>query len=156
MLRSIAVSALVIFVTVAGARSQTSTIDADHVWARETPNGAKTAAVYMTLTNKGTSDDRLVAISTSIAGKAGVHTTTTDNGIMRMRPVAALDVKPGTVTVLKPGGSHVMLMELKEPLVAGQKFTLSLTFERAGKVDVTGVVEKGDAIGSHDAHGMKM
>jgi len=156
MLRSIALAALLVLASVAGAAAQTPSIEADHVWARATPGGAKTAAIYMTLVNKGSADDRLVSVSTPIAGVAEVHATITDNGVMRMRPVEALDVTPGTPAVLKPGGYHVMLMELKGPLVTGQSFAVSLTFEKAGRIDVTATVEKAGAMGPGAMPGMKM
>ena len=155
MLKSIAIAALLIAAITTGAAAQTSPIEADRVWARATLSGARTAVVYMTLINKGHDDDRLVAVSTDLAGRADVHATRTENGVMSMRPVTALDVKPGAPTVLKPGGYHVMLMDLKEPLVAGQSFALSLTFEKAGKIDVTGIVEKADAMHSDTMPGMK-
>ena len=102
----------------------------------------------MTLINNGTANDRLVSVSTPVAGVAQLHTTTTENGVMGMRPLAALDVKPGAPTVLKPGGYHVMLMDLKGPLVVGQSFAVSVTFEKAGRIDVTAVVEKAGAMSS--------
>jgi copper(I)-binding protein len=156
MLRSIALAALLVLASVAGAVAQTPSIEADHVWARATPGGAKTGAIYMTLVNKGSADDRLVSVSTPVAGVAELHTSTTENGMMRMRPVEALDVTPGTPAVLKPGGYHVMLMELKGPLVTGQSFAVSLTFEKAGTIDVTATVEKAGAMGPGAMPGMKM
>lgn len=156
MLRSIVVAGALILASLAGAAAQAPTVEADHVWARATPGGAKTAVVYMTLVNKGTADDRLVSVSTPAAGLAEVHTTITDNGVMRMRPAGPLEVKPGASVVLKPGGYHVMLMDLKGPLVAGQSFALTLTFEKAGKLDVTAVVQKAGAMGPGTMPGMKM
>jgi copper(I)-binding protein len=128
----------------------------NQAWARATPGGAKTAALYMTLVNKGAAEDRLVSVSTPVAGKAEVHSTTTENGVMHMGPVAALGVKPGTPTVLKPGGYHVMLTDLKAPLVAGQTFTVSLTFEKAGTVEATATVQKVGAMGPGAMPGMQM
>ena len=156
MLKSIPFALALVVATVASVAAQTAPIAADHVWARASPSGAKTAAVYLTLVNKGAAEDRLVAVSTGVAGKAELHKTTTENGIASMRPVPALDVKPGTTVVFKPGGYHIMLMELKEPLVAGQSFPLSLTFEKAGKMDVTVTVEKAGAADSGSMPGMKM
>ena len=156
MLRSIVVAAAFVVMMAVGAAAQTGPIEADHVWARATPSGAKTAVVYLTLVNKGAADDRLVAVSTDVAGKADLHTTTTENGIARMRPVAALDLKPGSPTVLKPGGYHIMLTDLKRPLAVGQSFPLSLTFEKAGKIDVTVMVEKAGTTDPHAMPGMKM
>jgi periplasmic copper chaperone A len=140
------------------AMAQTSNIEVDHAWARATPGGAKTAAIYLTLVNKGTAPDRLMAAATSAAGKAEIHSTTEDNGVMRMRPVDSIEVKPGMPVTFKPGGYHVMLMDLKAPLKEGQQVPLTLTFEKAGKVDVTAAVEKAGSMGTqpHDMPGMKM
>jgi len=141
---------------VAPAAAQTTTIEVDHAWARATPAGARTAALYMTLVNKGASADRLVSVSTPVAGKAEVHNSTTENGVMQMRPAAALEVKPGTPTVLKPGGYHVMLMELKGALKEGQSFAVTLTFEKAGRIEATATVEKTGATAPGAMPGMKM
>jgi len=155
MLRSIFLAALLTVAGVATTAAQAPTVNVEHAWARATPGGAKSAALYMTLVNKG-ADDRLVSVSTPVAGKAEVHSTTTENGVMRMRPVEALDVKAGTSTTLKPGGYHVMLTDLKAPLVAGQSFAVTLTFENAGKIDVTATVEKLGAAAPGAMPGMKM
>ncbi len=136
------------------AAAQAPSVEVQHAWARATPGGARAAALYMTLVNKGATDDRLVVVSTPVAGKAEVHSTTTQSGVMRMAPVEALQVRPGTPTVLQPGGYHVMLMDLKGPLTAGQSFSFSLTFEKAGRVDATAKVEKIGAMGPADMPGM--
>lgn len=156
MLRSILLAGLLAVAGVAAATAQSPTVKVEHAWARATPGGAKAAALYMTLVNKGGADDRLVSVSTPVAANAEVHSTATENGVMRMRPVEALAVKAGTSTTLKPGGYHVMLTELKAPLVAGQSFPVTLTFENAGKIDATATVEKAGAAAPGDMPGMKM
>ncbi|MGH7122816.1 MAG: copper chaperone PCu(A)C [Stellaceae bacterium] len=156
VLRSILLVGLLALASAGTAVAQTGSVVVEQAWARATPGGAKTAALYMTLVNKGPAEDRLVSVSTPAAGKAELHSTTTENGVMHMGPVAALEVKPGTPTVLKPGGYHVMLMDLKGPLVAGQSFALTLTFEKAGKVDATATIEKVGAMGPGAMPGMKM
>lgn len=156
LLRSILFVGLFALASAGPAVAQTGSVEVEKAWARATPGGAKTAALYMTLVNKGTAEDRLVSVSTPAAGKAEVHSTTTENGVMHMRPVEALGVKPGQPTVLKPGGYHVMLMDLKGPLVAGKTFTVTLTFEKAGKIDATATVEKVGAMGPGSMPGMHM
>jgi copper(I)-binding protein len=156
MLRSTFVIGLLLLASVAPAVPQTKAIEVTQAWARATPGGAKTAALYMTLVNKGSAEDRLVSVSTPVAGKAEVHSSTTENGVMHMGPVAALAVKPGTPTILKPGGYHVMLTDLKAPLVAGQTFTVSLTFEKAGTIEATATVQKVGAMGPGAMPGMQM
>jgi hypothetical protein len=155
MPRSIWLAGLLGLAGLASAGAQTATVEVQHAWARATPGGAKTAALYMTLVDKGASNDRLVSVSTPVAAKAEVHETTTENGVMHMGPVAGLPLKPGTPTVLKPGGYHVMLLDLKHPLVAGQSFEVTLTFEKAGPVEATATVEKIGAM-APGMPGMKM
>jgi copper(I)-binding protein len=155
-LKSILLAVLLAIGAIAGAAAQSTTVEVQHPWARATPAGAKTAALYMTLVNHGPADDRLLSVTTPVAGKAEVHSTTTENGVTRMRPAGALTVAPGIPTELKPGGYHVMLMDLKAPLVAGQSVSLTLTFEKAGQVNATAAVEKAGASGPGDMPGMKM
>ena len=129
------VIALGLLVTPALAQSpDRATIEVAGAWARPTPPSAKTAAAYLTVTASG-GEDRLVGASTPVAGKAEVHETIDDNGIMKMRPAGALTVKPGTPATLKPGGLHVMMTDLKQPLSEGQTFPLTLRFEKAGAVE---------------------
>ena len=122
------------------ADTKVGAIEIEHAWARASvmANGA----VYMELENKGGAPDKLVAASTPAANKAELHTHLMENGIARMRPVEAIEVTPGSPTVLRPGGLHVMLMGLKAPLKEGDTITLTLTFEKAGKVDVTVPVQR--------------
>jgi copper(I)-binding protein len=130
------------------------TVKVDSAWARATPGGARTAAIYLRITAKG-AGDRLVGCSTPVAEKAQVHSETMANGVMEMRPVAALAVTPGTPTVLKPGGYHIMLIGLKQPLKAGDSFPLTLDFASAGKQQVSVRVEKPGAMGMEGMPGMK-
>jgi copper(I)-binding protein len=114
----------------------------DHPWARATPAGAKTGAAYMTLINNGSAGDRLLAATTPVADKIQFHSVSEDNGVSRMREMHDVAVAPGAKVAFGPGGMHVMLVGLKQPLKEGQTFPLSLTFEKAGKVDVTVSVAK--------------
>ena len=128
-------------------------------WSRPLPPVSANGAAYMTLVNKGSAADKLVAVSTPMAMKAELHTHTMEGGMMKMRRVDAIEIAPGTPSVLKPGGLHVMMMGLKEPLVEGKSYPLTLTFERAGTVEVTvRIFEPGESEGSmkHDMkHEMK-
>lgn len=111
-------------------------VEVKEPWARATAGAAATGAAYVTLTNTGTANDRLVSASTPVAGKAELHTMTMEGDVMRMRQVHGIDVNPGASVELKPGGLHIMLMELKSPLKEGEKFPLILTFEKAGSETV--------------------
>lgn len=101
-------------------------------WARATPPGAAMGVIYFRIDNGSTKSDRLLKLRTSVATGAGIHRTEIVEGIARMREVAVLHVASGEKVEFAPGGLHVMLMGLKKPLVAGQKFELELLFEVAG------------------------
>ena len=110
----------------------------DNPWSRATPAGAKVAAGYMTITNKGSAADRLIGGSTAAAGRVEVHEMAMKNGVMTMRPLTGgLPIEPGKTVTLAPGGYHMMFMDLKAPLKQGEKVPVTLEFEKAGKVNVT-------------------
>lgn len=122
-------------------------------WARASATKMmKTGAAFLTLSNHGAASDRLIAAQTPVAKKAELHTHTMTNGIMKMRQVAAIEVPPGTPTMLQPGGFHVMFMGLHAPLKFGTRFPITLIFEKAGKVEIEAVVLKPGAKGP--GHGM--
>jgi periplasmic copper chaperone A len=109
----------------------------------------------MTIKNTGTEPDRLTGATTPVAGKVEVHEMTMENGIMRMRPLASgLEIKPGQTVELKPNSFHLMLENLKEPIQQGKPFKATLTFAKAGPVDVNFAVTPigTTAAPAHDAH----
>ena len=108
------------------------------MWSRATPGGAKVAAGYFTIANNGKAADRLVSATSPVAGKVEVHEMTMANGVMTMRPLdSGLAIEPGKTVTLAPGGFHLMLMDLKQPLKEGELLAVTLQFEKAGKVDAT-------------------
>jgi copper(I)-binding protein len=113
----------------------------DHPFARATPPGARSGGVFLTIENTGTAADRLLSVSSPMAGVAELHEMRIDGGVMRMRAIPAMEVKPGDRLELKPGGDHAMLTELKQPLRVGDRFPLVLAFEKAGSVEVSVWVE---------------
>ena len=122
-------------------------------WARATPKGATVGAGYLTITNKGTEPDRLIGGSAAPASRFEVHTTVMENGVARMRQVNGLEIKPGETVELKPGGMHVMLMGLKQPLTQGQTVKGTLVFEKAGTVAIEFAVQAvGAPAGGHKGH----
>ncbi len=107
-------------------------------WTRATPGGAKVAGGYLRITNNGTSADRLVGATSPGADRVEVHEMSMTNGVMKMRPLSdGLVLKPGETVELKPGGYHMMFMDIKQPLKAGETLKATLAFEKAGKLDVT-------------------
>jgi copper(I)-binding protein len=108
----------------------------NQAFARATPPCAMAGGAFFKIENKGKASDRLLAVASPAAGMAELHTMTHEGGVMRMRAVDAIEIKPGETVALAPGGLHVMLMDLKQPLKEGSRFPLTLTFERAGKVRI--------------------
>ncbi len=106
---------------------------------------ATTGAIYFTITNSGTSDDRLLLISTPVATSAMIHETTIVDDVMKMRMVESVVIAAGATVEMKTGGMHVMLMGLRAPLKIGETVAMELVFERAGvmkvNVPVVGVVQ---------------
>jgi copper(I)-binding protein len=122
-----------------------------NAWASASPHGSTIGVIYMTLVNNGKNADRLLAGRTPIAEKVEFHSNISDNGVMRMRELTAIDVAAGAKVQLKPGGTHAMVVGLKEPLREGQSFPVTLEFEKAGKIDVVVPIEK---IGATEHHTM--
>jgi periplasmic copper chaperone A len=117
-------------------------LEIDSPWSRAIPKGASVAAGYMTIKNTGATPDRLVSVSTPIAGKIEIHQMSMDNGVMKMGPVAGgLEINPGATVELKPSAFHLMIMNIKQPIEKGKPFAATLTFEKAGTVDVEFSVE---------------
>jgi len=114
----------------------------DHPWARPSAGQAKNGAAYLRIVNGGGQADKLLSASTPAAKRVELHTHEHTDGVMRMRQVKAIEVPAKGEVALKPGGLHVMLFDLEKPLHEGFGFPLTLTFEKAGKVEVTVQIEK--------------
>jgi len=138
---ALALSLSLLAVVAHGHEYELKSLYIDHPFARATPPGARAAGAFLTVENKGTAPDRLIAASSPVAGIVEVHEMTMDGGVMKMRAIPGIDIKAGAKVELKPGGYHVMLMELKQPLKNGDRFPLTLTFEKAGKIEVSVWVE---------------
>ena len=117
------------------------TLEASGAWARATAPGQPVGAVYLTVRNGTSADDRLVGGSTPAARAVEIHTMRMDEEIMRMRRQDGLDIPAGGSAELGPGGTHLMLVGLKAPLTAGATVPLSLDFAKAGRKDVVATVE---------------
>ena len=117
-------------------------LEIKHPWARATPKGASVGGGYLTIVNKGTAPDRLVGFSSPAAVKFEMHEMTMDNGLMKMRPLAnGIEIKPGQTVAFKPGAYHLMFMGLKAQFKKGERVKGTLTFEKAGTVEVEYAVE---------------
>jgi iron complex outermembrane recepter protein len=116
-----------------------------HPWSRPTAPGMPMGVAYLSITNAGKSADALVAASSPAAARVEFHQTTLSDGVARMRPLAEIAIAPGATVKIEPGGIHVMLAGLKEPLLPGKSVPLVLEFRVAGKITVELSVEARDA-----------
>ena len=106
--------------------------------ARATVPNQPSGGVYFSIENTGKQGDRLIGVATTAAKSAELHNMAMDGNVMKMREVAAIDIAPSAKVEMKPGnGYHVMLIGLNRQLKRDDKFTLTLTFEKAGKLDVS-------------------
>lgn len=127
-----------------------------HPHSRFTPKSAPNGVVYMVIENTGKEADRLIGASTPRAARAEIHATMKEGELMVMKPQDAVELKPGEIVEFAPGGLHIMLLKLTTPLVAGERYPLTLTFEKAGsftvEVEVEGKTGSDDAGGHHNHH----
>lgn len=136
-----------------GFAQDASTLTLRSGWSRATPGGAKVGVGYLHISNTGAAADRLTGVSSDIAGRAEIHESVIEGTIARMRPVGALEIKPKADAALKPGGFHLMFMELKRPLREGERFKATLHFEWAGPIEAEFAVRGvGAAQGADHAH----
>jgi copper(I)-binding protein len=118
-------------------------------WARATPPGSKVGAAYLTFTNTGSEQRKLLKITSTISDEVTLHrTSVTSQGTTRMWPMAVLAVEPGETLRLEPGGIHVMFNALKSPLVAGQKVPLTIKFD-GGEPEFTLLLEVRPLVPAH-------
>jgi periplasmic copper chaperone A len=107
------------------------TVKVEDAWVRGTVAQQKATGAFMRLTAE--KNIRLVAVSSPVAGVVEIHEMAMDKDVMKMRAVDGLDLVAGKTTELKPGGYHVMLMDLKQPVKTGDSVALTLVFEGTGK-----------------------
>jgi periplasmic copper chaperone A len=115
-----------------------------HPWSRPTPAGMSMGVAYLSITNNGAEPDVLIGASSAAAASVQIHQTTISEGMARMRPLAEVKIAPGATVKIEPGGIHLMLVDLHEPLQPGKSVPLTLEFRHAGKVTVQLSVEPGD------------
>lgn len=119
-----------------------------HPWSRALPPVAPTGAAYMVIENRGDAADTLKDATTPIAGHTELHEHVHQGDLMKMQRVDSVQIAPGEQVAFTPGGYHVMLFELKEPLVAGNRYPMTLTFEHAGEIEVEVHVSEEEAQGT--------
>lgn len=120
--------------------ASTGSLHVENGWMRATAPGQSVGGGFLTVNNQG-ADDRLVGASSPASASVELHTMSMDNNVMRMREVNDIEVPSGKKLELQPGGLHLMFIDLKAPLKAGETVPLNLRFEKAGEVSVSLRVE---------------
>jgi periplasmic copper chaperone A len=120
----------------AGEVSTLGPLQIDTPWARASIGTARPGSAYVTIRNTGDEPDRLVSIETPVAARSEVHEIMEEGAIMKMRPASPLESPPGEEVGLEPGGMHIMLMQLRQPLQEGESIPITFTFRDAGEITV--------------------
>ena len=110
------------------------------VWARAVAPGQTTGAAYMTITNNGAAADRLVSAKASLSQASALHTNRPANGIVSMAAVNSLEIPANGKVELAPGGTHLMIIDLQVPMIAGERFFVDLKFEKSGAKTASGKI----------------
>lgn len=116
----------------------TDELTVQNVLVRAVPVAGGNGAIYFVLTNNSNQADRLVAVESAVAATAEMHESVDDNNLIRMEPRPnGFELAPGATIALAPGGKHVMLVQLEQPLVEGDRLPITLRFEHAAPITVT-------------------
>jgi copper(I)-binding protein len=110
-------------------------IKVENPYTRATVAGQKVAGGFMKIENKGAAD-QLISASSPIAAEMQLHTMSMEGNVMKMREVKAIDVPANGSVDLKPGGLHLMFMDIKAPLKAGESVPVKLKFQKAGELEI--------------------
>ena len=157
MMRSLIAAVAFMLVIMAGAGAQSifkiGPIEISNAWARASTGSTGAGAAYFEVRNLSRNADRLVSAKTEVSRTASLHTHIMKDNIMRMERVEGLEVPAYGRVLLKPVGYHVMLVGLGKPLMKGQTFMLSLTFEKAGTAIVKVVILGPGSRGPHHGRG---
>lgn len=121
-------------------------------WARASATSSHPSAVYITIRNTG-EDDELVSVASSASAVAEIHESKMENGIMKMRPVAPLAIAAGQTIEMKPGGYHIMLINLVDQLKEGDMIDIAITFKNAGTIETSVPVRKVGSMSAGDGYG---
>jgi periplasmic copper chaperone A len=140
-----------LFLTASAAAHEYSShgVTVAHPWARATPGGATVGGAFFEMKAARGHSDRLIGAHSALARSAEVHKDSVEGGIAKMRRLDGIALREGTSVVLKPGGYHVMLMDLAAPLKEGDLLKLTLVFEKAGEIEVEATIEPVGATGPH-------
>ena len=132
--------------------AKVGSVQIENAYTRATVPGQQVAGGFMKIENKGAAD-QLVSASSPVAGEVQLHEMAMDGNVMKMRQVKDIAVPSGGAVELKPGGLHLMFMNIKAPLTAGETVPVKLKFAKAGEVEVKMPV---NAMGTGAGHGGAM
>jgi periplasmic copper chaperone A len=121
---------------VRGAEIAVGDLAVTSAWARATPPGANVGAIYITVENRGATDERIVTFASPAAQSIMAHESVEENSVASMRMLKEPTIPARGKLEMKPGGTHLMLMGLTKPLKPGESLPLTLTFEKAGAATV--------------------
>ena len=145
--------AAVVTAPIAAAPGRIDPITVSGAWSRETASGQAVGGGFASIANKGAREDRLVGATSPIAAEVQLHTMSMDGGVMRMRQVTDGIAVPARGRLeLRPGSFHVMFMGLKHQLRQGERFPVTLRFQKAGRITVQFAVRPVGAVGPMEAH----
>ena len=116
--------------------AQVGDLTVDHAWSRATIGAERPAVFYVRITNVGAAHDALVGLATPVAGMPMLHETVVTDGTASMPHAMSIPVPAGQTVELAPGGYHGMLMDLTTALKEGDRFDMTLTFDKAGQVTI--------------------
>lgn len=132
-----AVAALVAITTVQAHEVSLGDLSITKAWTRATPPRAMAGGGFVEITNHGATDDRLISASSPVAGRVELHDMSIKDGVMVMREKeGGIEIPAGQSVALQPGGLHIMFMELKGGFKAGAHVPVTLTFEKAGEIQL--------------------
>ncbi len=135
----IATSAICAATAVYAADVKVGSLTIEDVWARSAQTGQMTGA-FMRIQNSGAAD-KIISASCDAAKATELHATQMSDGVMKMRPVSAMEIPAMGELSLKPGGYHIMLIGLNRPLVAGETLPIKVIFEKAGAVTLNAIIK---------------
>ena len=150
LFKALLVSALSVVGLANAQNAKVGSVEIEHAYTRATVPGQMAAGGFMKIENKGKAD-QLISASSPVAGEVQLHEMAMEGNVMKMRQVKDIPVPAGGAVELKPGGLHLMFMNIKAPLAAGQTVPVKLKFAKAGEVEVKMPV---NAMGAHGS-GMK-
>ncbi len=139
--------ALLVNASAVAQQYESGSIRVTNAWSRALPPVSANGAVYVSLVNDGPRTDKLTGASSPLAQRVELHAHTMEGGVMKMRASASIELSAGKRVELKPGGLHLMLIGLKQPLKEGGRFPLTLHFAHASPLAVEVVVLATDAKG---------